>query len=271
MSSTTKIIRILALGDIHGGLSALKKGIETMKNYDFDAVVCVGDFASLRFTDPLKELENIAKIFDLLDSLEVPVYYVWGNRDLMLFDLVVRLVGVRRERALELIRRLIHHDYLYEVSRGTRYKLGFASIVSDPKIVEPNSILLVHYIDHVAKGALLHIEGHVHYGQYKDNYINLGFVYRDDLHGAEPMEGMIWLIEIRREGGRVHIDRKYVLLDRRFKEMICDLHFDEGVFIVPSKWRRCPVCYDPTKAKFVHLLIPTYGAVDRLLYGDNIG
>jgi len=34
------------------------------------------------------------------------------------------------------------------------------------------------------------------------------------------------------------------------KEIVCPYHAEEGAFIVPKFWKRCPVCYDQENSKF---------------------
>jgi len=119
-------------------------------------------------------------------------------------------------------------------------------VTNDYTQIDEKTVYITHYRPEVFSDALLHLEGHVHYGQFKDNYFNLGFAYRDDLHGSEPLEGLIWFFEINRD---YKVSFYYELLGD-LKEIVCPYHAEEGTFIVPNFWRKCPVCYDPENSKF---------------------
>ncbi len=245
-----KSTRLLLLGDIHGGIDAVRKVVAEVRGLDLVAVLCVGDFASTAGGDVVAELETIAKVFESLASLGVVVVYTWGNRDLMLFERIVRLGDeCARKRAREIVEFILSLDNVYESPSSNRLclqDLGLC-ITSSPSLADRDTILLVHYVNYVHDRALLHVEGHVHYGQLRDRYINAGFVYRDDLHGARAMEGMYMLIEL--EGRKLeNVEVRFLTEDLRFLQ--CPLHIEEGTFIVPKWWRRCPVCYDIARAKF---------------------
>jgi len=81
------------------------------------------------------------------------------------------------------------------------------------------------YKTKVFSNAFLHLEGHVHYGQFKDNYFNLGFAYRDDLHGSEPLEGLIWFFEIDKDYEVSFYYKSFGDL----KEIVCPYHAEEGL------------------------------------------
>ena len=105
------------------------------------------------------------------------------------------------------------------------------------------SLRWLHLLDVFGSGSavrLLHLEGHVHYGQFRNHYLNLGFLYRDDLHGGRPLVGCIWVIDVY-PGPRV--EYRYVDLEGNLKEVRCPVHSEEGTFLVPRYWRRCPLCY----------------------------
>lgn len=73
-----------AFTDLHGSIKTLRKIIKVISGKDVDAVVFM-DFVSLN--QPITiELNNLEEMFLELDSLDIPVYFVWGNRDLLLFE-----------------------------------------------------------------------------------------------------------------------------------------------------------------------------------------
>jgi len=76
------MLRFLAFCDIHGNVDSVKNLIRKVKNEQFDAVIFAGDFTNA-FLD--RDLVNANKkyqtIMKLLQSLDIPIYYVLGNRD----------------------------------------------------------------------------------------------------------------------------------------------------------------------------------------------
>jgi len=91
-----------AFTDLHSSIKTLRKIIKVISRKDVDAVVFTGDFVSLN--QPITtELNNLEEIFLELDSLDIPVYFVWGNRDLLLFE-VLREELERRGRNFPLMK-----------------------------------------------------------------------------------------------------------------------------------------------------------------------
>jgi len=251
------------LGDIHGGVESIKKVITEVRRVDLVAVLCTGDFASVSATDTVHDLELVAKVFEYLASLGVDVVYTWGNRDLLLFERIVKLGSVEhRKRVRELLEYMLSLSNVYEApSRDRLYlkSLGLY-ITSNPQLIDSKTILLTHYVNYAYENAFLHIEGHVHYGQIRGRYINAGFVYRDDMHGAKPMEGMYMIIDI--EGTEIR-NLEVKLLSNDLKFYTCPHHPDEGLFIIPKWWKKCPVCYDISRAKFTKQVL----SVENLFQG----
>jgi len=254
---------VLVLGDIHGGVDSVRKVVTEVKRTDLAAVLCTGDFASISIADAVQDLELVAKVFEYLASLGVDVVYTWGNRDLLLFERVIKLGSVeQRKRARELIEYMLSFSNVYEAPNRDRLclkSLGLC-ITSNPQLIDSKTILLTHYVSEAYEDAFLHIEGHVHYGQIHGRYINAGFVYRDDMHGAKPMEGMYMVIDI--EGTELR-GLEVKLLSDDLKFYSCPHHPDEGLFIIPKWWRKCPVCYDISRAKFTKQVL----SVDNLFQG----
>ena len=123
-----------------------------------------------------------------------------------------------------------------------RPKIG---ITANPNLVTKRTVFLTHYYKRgVLRESLLHIEGHAHYGQVKNNYLNTSFLYRDDFHGAESLLGCIWQIELPNR------NIEFFDLGGNLKRHTCNKHSEEGEFYIPSYWHICPVCYVPANAKF---------------------
>ncbi len=240
------ILSVGVLGDIHGGLGALKKALKWLSTESLDYVLCVGDFASLSSLDPLRDLEVIREMFRELNSLGVPVIYVWGNRDLMLFNEIQFLDPRDRTEAAKIISDMLSMENLIEVPKDEKIKLGEDLFVTrNPTLLDERTVYLVHY-DTIVRQCYLHVEGHVHYAQVKGRYLNAGFIHRDDLHGAKHMDGMVMRLLLRERG----VERIIIKPLGNIKPLICDVHIDEGIFFVPCGWRKCPVCYDWNRAKF---------------------
>ena len=231
------------LGDIHGGASALRKALNWMSSEGVEAILSVGDFATLT-SDVVKDLAIVKSLFEMLNEQGIPVLYVWGNRDIELFERMILLdsPSARRE-CIDMIHEMLGFSNLIEVPRDTRIRLADdLYITRNPELLDLKTIYLTHYDEYV-RSCFLHIEGHVHYAQVASRYVNAGYVHRDDFHGARESDGLAIVIEI--SGGT----RVLIKPLGSVKPMICPEHYAEGIFFVPSSWRMCPVCYDWTRAK----------------------
>jgi len=117
-----------------------------------------------------------------LDSLEVPFYFVWGNRDIFLFMDIIAEKGIHvkvKDFANDFVSSL-NLKNVYHVSDRVKVFCDPELYVSSNKgLVDRRTIFVTHFVRGVVSDALLHLEGHVHYGQAKGNYVNLGvFVSR---------------------------------------------------------------------------------------------
>ena len=107
-----------AFTDLHSSIKTLRKIIKVISGKDVDAIVFTGDFVSLN--QPITtELNNLEEMFLELDSLDIPVYFVWGNRDLLLFEALREEVERREERPTEGIKGVQERT---EVVRATEKK-----------------------------------------------------------------------------------------------------------------------------------------------------
>jgi len=60
-------MRILAFGDIHGNVDAMRLLVEQVKDEKYDALVCVGDFTNLILTTDFEEAQKqFDKMMDFL-------------------------------------------------------------------------------------------------------------------------------------------------------------------------------------------------------------
>lgn len=241
-----------AFTDLHGSVKTLRKIVNMVGKKDVDVVVFTGDFVSLK--KPITaELDNLEEILLELDSLDIPVFFVWGNRDLLLFKVLRKELEKKGHnfplmKFEQILFNRLDIENLWVVRNSTKFSdEPELYITSDYTQINEKTIYITHYKSEVFSDAFLHLEGHVHYGQFKDNYFNLGFAYRDDLHGGKPLEGLIWFFEIEKD---YEVSFHYELLGD-LKEIVCPYHAGEGTFIVPKYWKKCPVCYSSEKSKFL--------------------
>jgi predicted phosphodiesterase len=239
-------MKLIAFSDIHGSVTALENASQYIQRQNHvDAIIIAGDFASINYDkteqDILKEDHKISCMFSLLEDLNIPYYFVWGNRDTFHF---FYMMTIQQEWVSH------HEDDLRNGTLLTNtavFPLNPYQITSNPQCVDERTLFVTHYQEHVEWNALLHLEGHVHYGQYQKNYLNLGFLFRDSLHGAQQLLGGLWEIELSTN----HVENvEYVDFGGNIKQLLCPYHPEEGIFYIPRFWRKCPVCFDEDNAKF---------------------
>jgi hypothetical protein len=123
-------------------------------------------------------------------------------------------------------------------------KLGRYWLTSSPQRLQQQSILLRHHYRQLIPKALIQLDGHLHFGQRIQNYLNLGFLYRDEAHGTSAMVGCYWTLEL--EGTSASVS--FTNLGGKLKEYKCPNHPKEGTFYIPFYWKKCPVCNDSKNA-----------------------
>ena len=123
-------------------------------------------------------------------------------------------------------------------------KIGEYWLTSSPEKVTNKTVFVNHHHRKIIPEALIQLDGHLHYGQHVLNYLNLGFLYRDDAHNAQSMIGCYWRLKL--ENSRVTVD--FVNLGGKLKEFVCPTHPEQGKFYVPSYWKKCPVCFSSEEA-----------------------
>jgi uncharacterized protein YprB with RNaseH-like and TPR domain/predicted phosphodiesterase len=215
-------IHFLALSDVHGNVEAVKSVVQEVRESVFDGIIFAGDFTNSLLTgDFAKANEDYRKIMELLLSLGVPVYYVLGNRDY-----------VSTDRGIHPIEADIPHFL------GKDERISIAPnmyLTGDKNLVDEKTIYVTHY-DNELSCALLQIAGHVHWGVRYKNYLNLGFVSGDDVHGAQSVLGCYWELEFTKKS--VHAKCHNL---GGIKEVNCKRHHF-ATFYVPKNWKECPLC-----------------------------
>lgn len=188
-------MHLLCFSDIHGNVAAVKRLIKAVKarGVRYDAVVIAGDLTNFSVTRNLDESQKaLDTILRMLSDEFDNIWYVPGNRD---FN------GRGKKR-----QSLTHYKGMV-IEEGKKYYLGpKLPITTSPDLADKNTILIQHSNvvseggfkrrSVVRKNALLHIVGHTHTGIVSGNYLNTGFLYRDDSNGAEPMMGGYFEVEI---------------------------------------------------------------------------
>ncbi len=117
-------------------------------------------------------------------------------------------------------------------------------LTSSPEKMPKNAIFLRHHYRKIIPNVLIQLDGHLHYGQYLFNYLNLGFLYRDAAHNASPMIGCYWKLYL----GGSSVSVNFMNLGNKLKDFRCPEHPEEGTFYVPHYWKKCPVCFNPREA-----------------------
>lgn len=224
-------MRILAFSDIHGNVEAVQKLISEVKGQDFEIIVFGGDFTNAIFDGPIKGKHQMQEIAALLQSLERPFYYVYGNRDI--FPTQKRKYGIKWYCIQE-------RDWI----------IGDYTLTNKIKDLNRSKILVTHSLHlelmYRQANALLYLYGHDHIGRTYKNYLDLGLLYRGkEAHGAaRAILGCYWFIDL--ENNEVQIENH----SWQLKKSICPIHKNQGVFYIPYYWRDpCPLCYDEEKHK----------------------
>ncbi len=220
-------MRILTFSDIHGNTEAVRKLISEVSDTEFDAIVFGGDFTNAWFEGLEAGRRQMDEITSLLQSLDRPFYYVYGNRDFSSFE-----------------RGIVKCSFGKNIDEKD-WDLGDYTLTSKTKRLDKQKILVTHIFHQALKNkqaqSLLYLYGHDHKARIYKNYINLGFLYRGKgAHGAyQSLFGCYWFIDL--EDGEFNPEIHLWQL----KESVCPNHEDQGVFYIPHYWKRaCPLCYD---------------------------
>jgi hypothetical protein len=239
-------------------LSVLRK-----ERGNVEAFIFAGDIASLTSKpSSIKELENegrlIRKLLLEVEKLNVPFYFVLGNRDEILLELLKKSGSHLFDELLEIIQM----SYFLRFVGNKKFKVNEnVFITGDIHHTNKQTILLTHepplvelvardvvkreiedfeQIQEIKKHVFLYFVGHTHYGHIWENYFNLGFVHRDDLHGSKDLWGFYWLFEIENRILRT-FEIKFIEKNTRIRRFTCEKHKQYGEWII--HWRKCPICY----------------------------
>ena len=209
------MFEILAFSDVHGNVEAVRTLIESVKQKKYEAVIFAGDFASFEDVQNLYE-----KTMKLISFLGTPCYYVFGNRDLPPPT----------------------PTYPTLLGKGTKEEIGEGIFVTaDERLVDKDTIYVSHWSSTFRRNAFLHVDGHTHLGMMYKNYLNLGFLYRDDFHGAKPLLGCFWELTIQNREVRTTWHNLGGM-----RAINCHIHNDVS-FYVPETWFSCPLCFSKRK------------------------
>jgi len=229
--------RLLCMGDNHGNTSSLERVVRDTEGEEFDYIIHVGDITNAcidSMDEGEKQLEAVLPLFEELSN-RGELLYVWGNRD---FEVCVKGGFTRIDEYAD-----------FEFTPGTHIPIeGTVEVAGqrftqDRDEVDERTILVTHYFGHELLdhfSGLLYLSGHVHVGRFKNNVLNTGFLYRDGSHGANPIEGGYFVVEITDRS----IDVTFESLGG-LEKGICASHISQGVQFTPTNWRNaCKFCYD---------------------------
>jgi len=239
-------MRILAFSDLHGNAPTLEMLRKNIEDKSFDYMLVAGDLTNADLISPFSRVYQVKEIFSIMESFEIPYYFVWGvpfrEGSLAITLQIPEITGDASTR--EIKRFLSSLKFGKHLRRDRPVMLGEYLLTSDPKNISDNTIFLNHHYREIIPQALIQIDGHIHYGQHVCNYLNLGFLYRDVAHRAQPMVGCYW--ELTLENQKVSVN--FVNLGGQLKEYNCSVHSKEGTFYIPYYWKKCPVCFDSENA-----------------------
>jgi predicted MPP superfamily phosphohydrolase len=264
-------MRILAFSDLHGNAATIELLRERVKNESFDYILVAGDLTNADLIPPAERVQQLKEIFAIMETFEIPYFYVWGLpfRESTLQFLQEEYSVIENEDRVTLaVKGGKFDNWMVEMHpkgwnhfkemdeflstlkfgkhlrHGEIIKIGNYNVAATQENLPERTILLKHSYRKIVPNALLQLDGHLHFGQRYQNYLNLGFLYRDDAHNAQAMVGCYWVLEL--EGSAV--STTFVNLGGKLKEFSCPEHPNEGTFYIPFFWRKCPVCFEPTKS-----------------------
>lgn len=247
--------RILVMGDNHGDAESIQRVVRETEDERFDFIIHVGDLTNAKYSDDpeagTKHLEAISPHLETLAERGTLIY-IWGNRD-----------GYGDSVRGELLSAgtLLHEET--KTINGQR----FTTELDD---VEDDTILLTHglhpqLVDHFDGRA--YFSGHEHIGRYKGRCLNSAFLYRDDLHGSDPLIGGYFVVTITDDPP---FEVEFRNLDA-LKRIICHDHIDRGVLFQPH-YHSCQFCHYDGKLEQEMLTTAYYGlthASDREAVSDE--
>jgi len=239
-------MRILAFSDLHGHTPTLERLRDDIEGKSFDYMLVAGDLTNADLISPSSRVYQVKEIFSIMESFKIPYYFVWGVpfREGSLARAMQMAENAGHASTGEIKRFLSSLKFGKYLRRDRPVKLREYLLTADLESISDNTILLNHHHREIISRALIQLDGHIHFGQHVSNYLNLGFLYRDAAHRAQPMVGCYW--ELTLENQKVSVN--FVNLGSQLKEYKCNIHSKEGTFYIPYYWKKCPVCFDPENA-----------------------
>ena len=224
-------MRILAFSDIHGNVKAVRKLVSEISEVDFDMIIFGGDFTNTWFDGLEEGNTQMREIAVLIQSLDRPFYYVYGNRDYSQLEGIVECTIGKNIGEMDWV-------------------IGDYTLTNKIDGLDGSKILVTHALHRRLKArqanALLYLYGHDHIGRVYKNYIDLGFLYRSSkTHGAaQSLLGCYWFIDI--ENDEFYPENN----SWQLKKSNCSIHKNQGTFYIPFYWKRdCPLCYEEKQNK----------------------
>lgn len=158
-------MRILAFSDVHGYIPAVERLVSEVSKIKFEIIVFAGDFTNAWFDGPIRGQMQMDGVADLLSSLDRPIYFIYGNRDIS-------------------VKCPIGNDI-----QEKDWKIGEYRLTSQLEALDSSTILVTHALQPMFQttqtNAFLYLYGHDHVGRICKNYLDLGFLYRSSAdHGA---------------------------------------------------------------------------------------
>jgi len=219
-------MRLLCFSDVHGNAGAVKAmlGDADRRGATYDALVFAGDLTNMSglgktaveaqkleyvssAMSPKKLKEYMAErnerffeeskraareILSLLTGREVPLYYIFGNRDRL------------GRYSLADVKGLCESPYAICLDHVSKASMGDGiSATADERLIGGGTVFVRHSPGgwresyRVYRDALLNVTGHTHQGIAYKNFLNTGFLYRDGTRGAKPMLGGYFDVEIK--------------------------------------------------------------------------
>lgn len=269
-------MQILAFSDLHGDIATLKLLKGAIKDENYDYIFVAGDLTNADLLPAAKMVKQLKEVFSIMESFKIPYYYVWGTpfregriaaisrlienpdeykveeqeKTIFLkrrkndFTEVIRIPKVARSLIREIETFIKSLSYGHYLAEEKPVKLEKYWLTSSPQNIPKNAIFLRHCYRKIIPRALIHLDGHIHFGQNIHNYINLGFLYRDDAHNAQPIVGGYWKLILEKS----NVTAEFVDLGNKMKAFKCQHHPQEGTFYIPHYWKKCPICYEPEQA-----------------------
>lgn len=230
-------LRILAMGDNHGNADTIERVLNETQGEEYDYVIHTGDLTNAcidGMDEGSAQLEQLVPLLDELDD-RGSLVYLWGNRD---YQSGFIGVGQRVDRYAD-----IELDIGTQLPQSGSVEIDGQKFTSHPDEVDANTILVTHYehselFDHFE--CRCYLSGHVHLGRIKNKSLNTGFLFRDDSHGAEPLEGGYFEVILSEDDMDVEFHSFGGL-----RQGSCSDHSTLGTQFVPANWRTsCKFCYD---------------------------